>query len=87
MGTWAVHSPSPAAADDGPAPTPAAPGTLRFADAKRRVLRAFETELIERKLRENKGNISKTAEALGMHRQSLQQKLRELGIVINKYRD
>jgi DNA-binding NtrC family response regulator len=74
-----------------PSPQQPPPGeddpTVSFAEAKRRVLRAFELEFIERKLREHRGNISKTAQALGMHRQSLQQKLKELGIVINRYRE
>jgi two-component system response regulator AtoC/two-component system nitrogen regulation response regulator NtrX len=76
-----VREPAPAAqtAEDDP--------SLSFAEAKRRAMRAFELEFIERKLREHRGNISKTAQALGMHRQSLQQKLKELGIVINRYKD
>jgi two-component system response regulator AtoC/two-component system nitrogen regulation response regulator NtrX len=60
--------------------------SLSFAEAKRRAMRAFELEFVERKLREHRGNISKTAQALGMHRQSLQQKLKELGIVVNRYK-
>ena len=77
-----VREPAPAAvqtADEDP--------SLSFAEAKRRAMRAFELEFVERKLREHRGNISKTAQALGMHRQSLQQKLKELGIVINRYKE
>jgi two-component system response regulator AtoC/two-component system nitrogen regulation response regulator NtrX len=77
-----VRDPAPATSLAGPDDDP----RLSFAEAKKRVLRAFELEFIERKLREHKGNISKTAQALGMHRQSLQQKLKELGIVINRYK-
>ena len=73
--------------EPGPQPAAVEDETVSFAEAKRRVLRAFELEFIERKLREHRGNISKTAQALGMHRQSLQQKLKELGIVINRYRE
>ncbi|MBI3725994.1 sigma-54-dependent Fis family transcriptional regulator [bacterium] len=73
-----------------PAASPVPPSeedaSLSFAEAKRRAMRAFELEFIERKLREHRGNISKTAQVLGMHRQSLQQKLKELGIVVNRYK-
>jgi ActR/RegA family two-component response regulator len=31
-------------------------------------------------LNENQGNVSRTATQIGLHRQSLQQKLKELGI-------
>ena len=46
----------------------------------REARRQFETEFIKAKLLENGGNITKTAAAIGLHRQSLQEKLRELGI-------
>jgi len=44
------------------------------------VKRDFERQYIERCLSENGGNVTRTAELLSMHRQSLQHKLRELGI-------
>jgi DNA-binding NtrC family response regulator len=50
--------------------------TLPFKEAKRQ----FEIEYITKKLKENNGNVSRTAAQTGLHRQSLQQKLRELGI-------
>jgi two-component system response regulator AtoC/two-component system nitrogen regulation response regulator NtrX len=53
---------------------------LPFRDAKKIVVKAFERDFVSRKLAENKGNISKAAEALGMHRQSLQHKLKELNM-------
>ena len=53
---------------------------LHFRDAKKIVVEAFERDFVSRKLAENKGNISKAAEALGMHRQSLQHKLKELNM-------
>ncbi len=53
---------------------------LPFRDAKKIVVEAFERDFVSRKLAENKGNISKAAEALGMHRQSLQHKLKELNM-------
>ncbi len=42
--------------------------------------RQFEIEFLTRKLREHSGNVTRTASAVGMARQSLQEKLRELGI-------
>ncbi|MGR3293665.1 MAG: sigma-54-dependent transcriptional regulator [Candidatus Scalindua sp.] len=53
---------------------------LPFRDAKKIVVEAFERDFVSRKLAENNGNVSKTAEALGMHRQSLQQKIKELNM-------
>lgn len=47
-----------------------------FREARRR----FEIEFITRKLRENAGNVTRTAEAIGFARQSLQEKIKELGI-------
>ena len=47
-----------------------------FRDAKR----LFEIEYITRKLREHGGNVSRTAAAIGFARQSLQEKIKELGI-------
>jgi DNA-binding NtrC family response regulator len=46
----------------------------------REAKRQFEIAYIQKKLREHGGNITKTAAAIGLHRQSLQEKLRELGI-------
>ena len=53
-----------------------------FLDLKdyREARRQFEITFIKGKLREFGGNITKTAAAIGLHRQSLQEKLRELGI-------
>jgi len=49
-------------------------------EASRRALEAFERAYVARALREANGNLSAAARALGMHRQSLQNKLRALGI-------
>src|SRR5437773_3062307 len=46
----------------------------------REAKRQFEISYIKAKLREHGGNITRTAAAIGLHRQSLQEKLRELGI-------
>ncbi|HME69942.1 MAG TPA: sigma-54 dependent transcriptional regulator [Myxococcota bacterium] len=51
-----------------------------FADAKRQATEDFERSYLLRALRQHGGNISRTAEAIGMVRQSLQQKIRELGL-------
>ncbi len=47
-----------------------------FREAKRK----FEIAYLSRKLEEHRWNVSRTAAAVGLHRQSLQEKLRELGI-------
>jgi DNA-binding NtrC family response regulator len=53
---------------------------LSFGDAKRRAVESFEREFLLRALRSTGGNISRAAESVGMVRQSLQQKIRELGL-------
>jgi DNA-binding NtrC family response regulator len=57
-----------------------ASGERPFAEAKRAAVEGFEREFLLRALRANGGNVSRTAEAIGMVRQSLQQKIRELGL-------
>jgi transcriptional regulator with GAF, ATPase, and Fis domain len=47
-----------------------------YRDARRK----FETAYLKRKLEEHRWNVSKTAAEVGLHRQSLQEKLRELGL-------
>src|SRR5579862_5705061 len=47
-----------------------------FREAKKR----FEITFLKKKLEEHKWNVSRTAAEIGLHRQSLQEKLRELGI-------
>jgi DNA-binding NtrC family response regulator len=47
-----------------------------FREAKRK----FEVEYLVRRLKTHQWNVSKTANEMGLHRQSLQEKLRELGI-------
>jgi len=63
--------------DDGAAHLPHH-ADVPFSDAKKRAVEDFERGFLLRALRENDGNISRTAEAIGMVRQSLQQKIREL---------
>jgi DNA-binding NtrC family response regulator len=64
----------------GEAAARAAAGELPFAEAKRAAVEGFEREFLLRALRANGGNVSRTAEAIGLVRQSLQQKIRELGL-------
>ncbi|HSJ96476.1 MAG TPA: sigma-54 dependent transcriptional regulator [Myxococcota bacterium] len=52
----------------------------RFSDAKRQAVESFERSFLLAALRANGGNVSRTAAAIGMVRQSLQQKIRELGL-------
>ena len=63
---------------EGPAADAPDSPDLPFSDAKKRVVEDFERSFLLRALRDNDGNISRTAEAIGMVRQSLQQKIREL---------
>ncbi len=53
---------------------------LPFSDAKKRAVGEFERRFLLRALRSNNGNVSRAAESIGMVRQSLQQKIRELGL-------
>ena len=62
------------------APLPAPDERLPFSEAKKRSARGFERAYLLDALREHDGNVSRTAEAIGMVRQSLQQKIRELGL-------
>ncbi len=51
-----------------------------FSEAKRKATETFERAYLLSALRSHGGNVSRTAEAIGMVRQSLQQKIRELGL-------
>ncbi|MGH0033977.1 MAG: sigma-54-dependent transcriptional regulator [Myxococcota bacterium] len=62
------------------APAEAEVSDMSFGDAKRATVEKFERSYLLRALRENEGNVSRTAQAIGMVRQSLQQKIRELGL-------
>jgi DNA-binding NtrC family response regulator len=59
--------------------TPIAAGAS-FAEAKKRAVEEFERNFLLAALRQSAGNVSKAAAAIGMVRQSLQQKIRELGL-------
>jgi len=53
-----------------------------YADAQK----VFETEFITQALREHGGNVSRTAEAIGMTRRNLQVKIQKLGIDVEAMR-
>jgi two-component system response regulator AtoC/two-component system nitrogen regulation response regulator NtrX len=53
---------------------------LPYAEARQRVIGEFERRYIGRKLQENDGNISRTAKELDVYRQTLQNKLKKLGL-------
>jgi DNA-binding NtrC family response regulator len=65
---------------DAPREAAGDPEALPFGEAKRSAIEQFERSYLLRALRAHEGNISRTAEAIGMVRQSLQQKIRELGL-------
>ena len=51
-----------------------------FADTKKQFIETFEKEFLLSALGRNDGNVSQTAREIGMVRQSLQQKIRELDL-------
>src|SRR5262249_31597931 len=64
-----------------PAPeTPTTSASGSFREAKERMVEAFERDFLTQALRRHGGNTARAAEELGMHRQNLQQKMKELGI-------
>jgi transcriptional regulator with GAF, ATPase, and Fis domain len=54
-----------------------------FKDAKQQVVEEFERGFLTSALARHGGNITKAAEEVGMYRQNLQQKMRELGITVS----
>jgi DNA-binding NtrC family response regulator len=74
--------------DGDAAPTPAGGGLdASFAEAKRRLIVDFERRYLLAALRQHGGNVSRAAAAIGMVRQSLQQKIRELGLRDEEWSD
>jgi DNA-binding NtrC family response regulator len=53
---------------------------LPLTEAKAQLAESFEREAISRALDKHDGNVSAAARQLGIHRQSLQQKMTQLGI-------
>ena len=64
----------------------APPADLTFQEAKRAAVRTFERGFLSAALEEHRGNVSRTAAAVGMKRQALQQKLSDLGLDPAVYR-
>ncbi|HUP87908.1 MAG TPA: sigma-54 dependent transcriptional regulator [Longimicrobiales bacterium] len=61
-------------------PTDAVLSNVSFMDARDRALEGFDRAYLTAALEQNGGNVSATARAIGMHRQSLQKMLKRLGI-------
>ena len=59
---------------------PSVRGDLPFREAKSLVVDEFERRFIQWHLERTNGNVSRAAAALDMHRQSLQQKIKDLGL-------
>ncbi|MDA1050373.1 MAG: sigma-54 dependent transcriptional regulator [Planctomycetota bacterium] len=57
---------------------------LPLTEAKARLVESFEQQAITRALRNHAGNVSAAARQLGIHRQSLQQKIGQLGIRVER---
>lgn len=55
---------------------------LPLTEARDRLVEDFERAAIEKALTESDGNVSAAARKLGIHRQSLQQKISKLGVRI-----
>src|SRR6266566_441599 len=81
-GDFVASAGVPGSAGVSPAARPGEHELSSFLEAGdyREAKRQFEISYIKAKLREHGGNITRTAAAIGLHRQSLQEKLRELGI-------
>jgi ActR/RegA family two-component response regulator len=63
-----------------PGPVDAALADLPYTEARDRAVEAFERSFLAAALERHAGNVSATARALGLHRQSLQKILRRLDI-------
>lgn len=63
-----------------PDASPAALVGLDYASARRRARMAFDRAFLGAALERHDGNVTRTAEALGMHRQSLQKLLKRAGV-------
>ena len=76
----ATDLPLPRRADSPAAPTFADLHGLPLTEAKAQLVEQFERSAIEAALSANGDNISAAARQLGLHRQSLQQKMQQLGL-------
>jgi len=57
-----------------------ASSTLNYHEAQERVMKAFGRDFVEKALRRNEGNVAKSAEQMGISRQSLHRMMKEHGI-------
>lgn len=57
-----------------------------FQKAKQQVIRNFERTFLTEALKRNDGNISRTADEIGMYRQNLHKKIKKLNISVDQYR-
>jgi transcriptional regulator with PAS, ATPase and Fis domain len=57
---------------------------LPLTEAKAKLVESFEQQAIARALQNHAGNVSAAARQLGIHRQSLQQKITQLGIRVER---
>ncbi len=57
---------------------------LPLTEAKAKLVESFEQHAIARALQNHAGNVSAAARQLGIHRQSLQQKIAQLGIRVER---
>ncbi|HVR30531.1 MAG TPA: sigma-54 dependent transcriptional regulator [Thermoanaerobaculia bacterium] len=71
-------------ARDRPAPADALAASYHEYASLRQAREAFESDFIRRKLQEHDGNVSRTAEALGIERSHLYRKLRGYGIAVER---
>jgi two-component system nitrogen regulation response regulator NtrX len=58
-------------------------GEIKFREAKEKFVGQWERDFFINALRATGGNISRAAERAGMYRQNFQQKMRELGIIVD----
>jgi len=70
----------------GPQPVPAPEEKLPLREASRKAQDAFERAYIAKAMKEAEGNLSAAARTLGMYRQTLQNKLRALGMDAAEFR-
>jgi DNA-binding NtrC family response regulator len=74
--TFQRTQPAPASPGDPESDYLQTPYLVDFREARRE----FERAYLERVLSDTGGNVTRAAERVGMHRQSLQQKLKDLGL-------
>jgi DNA-binding NtrC family response regulator len=67
-----------------PGAAAAEPAPATFREAKERVVADFERSFLAAALARHGGNVTKAAEEIGVYRQNLQQKMRELGLSAEK---